>query len=95
MTDSPLDAVRAAERDASARIAAAEIEAGEIIERARAAARRHLDETHAALDPERDKLRAASLAEAQAAAARIRAVDPESAGGLVDRMLAAVLPGEA
>jgi len=95
MSDSPLAAVRTAERDASERIAAAEIEAGEIVEEARAAARRFLDDARAALGPEREKLQAASLAEAEAAAARVESTEPRSTDGLAAQMLAAVLPEEA
>jgi len=95
MTDTPLVAVRAAERDASERIAAAEVEAGEIIDQARAAARVYLDEARALLDPEREKLIVASRAEAESAAARIRATEPETPAGLAAQMLAAVLPEEA
>lgn len=95
MTDSPLVAVRAAEREASERISAAEAEAQEIVDQARGNARRMLEETRTALLAENGKRLDAHAAEAESAAARIHPEEPESDGPLVAAMLRVVLPEEA
>jgi vacuolar-type H+-ATPase subunit H len=92
---SPLAAVRAAEQEATAMVAAAETEADEVVAQAKRAARGLLARTRAAMEQEYSARLARSRADADAEAARIEkrevpARDPPD--GLVDAMLASVLP---
>ncbi|MHC4411070.1 MAG: hypothetical protein ACYTEG_05005 [Planctomycetota bacterium] len=101
MSDSPLAVVRAAERQATERIAAADAEAGEIIDQARVEARNILDEARMRIEQERaERIRAArTAAETEAASVLAQGEDVAAAmaarappDDLVSAMLAAVLP---
>jgi vacuolar-type H+-ATPase subunit H len=101
MSESPLAVVRAAERQATERIAAADAEAGEIIDQAHVEARNILDEARIRIEQERTERIKAARTAAETEAASVLAQGEEVAAalaarappdGLVAAMLAAVLP---
>ncbi len=103
MSASPLAAVRAAEREATQRIAAADAEAGEILQTARDEARRILDETSVRNEEQRAARLLAAQTDAKEQGEALFARGHEAAGemaarappaGLVAAMLATVLPEE-